>query len=303
MKNVAIAIFVALIIVTLGLYLVSFQVRETESCVVTTFGKATAEDEITRPGVYFKWPFPIQQVHQFDSRMQVFQPEPEETTTAGGEPIIVNTYVAWRVARPLEFFNAIKTVAKAQEELLRSRVRNTQNNIIGRHPFSDFVNSDASQIKFEQIENEMLADLQQSVAAAKFGIDILALGVRQLGISKDVSTEVFERIKAERNGKAAQIIADGNAEAIRIRTDAKSKSDELIAAAEARAKVVRGEGDAEAARYYKDLEANPELAMLLSNLESLQKILGSRTTFVTPTDIEPFSLLKRMPKIKPEGSK
>ena len=303
MKNAAIAIFVALIIVTLGLYLVSFQVRETESCVVTTFGKATAEDEITKPGVYFKWPFPIQQVHEFDSRMQVFQPEPEETTTAGGEPIIVNAYVVWRVARPLEFFNAIKTVAKAQEELLRSRVRNTQNNVIGRHAFSDFVNSDASQIKFEQIENEMLADLQQSVAAAKFGIDILALGVRQLGISKDVSTEVFERIKAERNGKPAQIIADGNAEAIRIRTDAKSKSDELIAAAEARAKVIRGEGDAEAARYYKDLGANPQLAMLLRNLESLQKILGSRTTFVTPTDVEPFSLLKRMPQIKPEESK
>jgi membrane protease subunit HflC len=303
MKNVAIGLFVALIVVTLGLYLVSFQVRETESCVVTTFGRATADDEITTPGVYFKWPFPIQQVHEFDSRMQVFEPEPEETTTAGGEPIIVNAYVVWRIARPLEFFNAIKTVTKAQEELLRSRLRNTQNNVIGRHNFSDFVNSDASKIKFEEIENEMLADLQQSVAAAKFGIEILALGVKHLNISKDVSTQVFERMRAERNGKAAQIIAAGNSEAIRIRTDAKSKSDELIAAAEARAKRIRGDGDAEAAKHYKRLEADPELAMLLSNLESLQKILEDRTTFVTPTDIQPFSLLKRMPDIKPKEPK
>jgi len=50
------------------------------------------------------------------------------------------------------------------------------------------------------------------------------------------------------------------------------------------------------------LEAEPELAMLLRNLEALQKILGEKTTFVTPTDIEPFSLLKGMPKLKPSES-
>ena len=103
MKNLAIALFIALIVISLGLYLVSFQVRETESCLVTTFGKATAEDEITEPGLYFKWPFPIQQVHKFDSRMRVFETESEETRTAGGEPIIVSTYVVWKIARPLEF--------------------------------------------------------------------------------------------------------------------------------------------------------------------------------------------------------
>lgn len=301
MKNVAIAIFVALIVITLGLYLVSFQVRETESCLVTTFGRPTRA--ITEPGVYFKWPFPIQQIHPFDSRMHVFEPTAEETTTAGGEPIIVSTYVVWRIAEPLEFFNAIKTVNKAEDELLRSRIRNTQNNVIGRHYFSDFVNSDPSKIKFEQIQGEMLADLQQSVGAAKFGIEIRTLGIRQLKISKDVSTVVFERMKAERDRRAQDIITQGNAEAIKIRTEAKSKSDELIAAAEARAKVIRGEGDAEAASHYKKLEENPELAMLLRNLEALQKILENRTTFVTPTDVEPFSLLKGMPDIEPNAPK
>jgi membrane protease subunit HflC len=301
MKNVAIAIFVALIVITLGLYLVCFQVRETESCLVTTFGRPTRA--ITEPGVYFKWPFPIQQIHPFDSRMHVFEPAPEETTTAGGEPIIVSTYVVWRIAEPLEFFNAIKTVNKAEDELLRSRIRNTQNNVIGRHYFSDFVNSDPAKIKFEQIQSEMLADLQQSIAAAKFGIEIRTLGIRQLKISKDVSTVVFERMKAERDRRAQDIITQGNAEAIKIRTEAKSKSDELIAAAEARAKVIRGEGDAEAAKHYKKLQENPELAMLLRNLEALQKIFGNRTTFVTPMDVEPFSLLKGMPDIDPNSPK
>jgi membrane protease subunit HflC len=301
MKNIAIAIFVALILITLSLYLISFQVRETESCLVTTFGRPTRP--LTEPGWYFKWPFPIQQVHTFDSRMQAFEVEMEETRTAGGEPIIVNTYVVWKIAGPLEFFNAIKTVKKAEDEFLRSRIRNTQNNVIGRHYFSEFVNSDPAKIKFEDIQNEMLRDLQQAVAEAECGIEIKALGIKQLKISEEVSKEVFARMTAERNRRAEAITSQGNAEAIKIRTDAKSKSDELITAAEARAKVTRGQGDAEAAKHYKMLEADPELAMLLRNLEALQKILGERTTFVTPTDIEPFSLLKGMPKIKPLETK
>ncbi len=297
MKNIAIAIFVTLIIITLSLYLISFQVRETESCLVTTFGKPTRS--LTKPGWYFKWPFPIQQVHTFDSRMQAFEVEVEETRTAGGEPIIVKTYVVWKIAGPLEFFNAIKTVKKAEDEFLRSRIRNTQNNVIGRHYFSELVNSDPTKIKFEEIQNEMLNDLQQAVADTKCGIEIKTLGIKQLKVSEDVSKEVFARMTAERNRRAEAITSQGNAEAIKIRTDAKSKSDELITAAEARAKVTRGMGDAEAAKHYKMLEADPKLAMFLRNLEALQKILENRTTFVTPTDMEPFTLLKGMPDLQP----
>ena len=52
MKNIAIAIFIAFIVITLSLYLISFQVRDTESCLVTTFGKATRP--LVEPGVHFK---------------------------------------------------------------------------------------------------------------------------------------------------------------------------------------------------------------------------------------------------------
>ncbi|MBN2594303.1 MAG: protease modulator HflC, partial [Sedimentisphaerales bacterium] len=299
MKNIAIAIFVALIIVTLGLYLISFQVRETESCLKTTFGKATIEDEITEPGWYFKWPFPIQQVHRFDSRMRTYEVESEETTTAGGDPIIVSTYVVWKISRPLEFFNATKTVKRAQDEILHSRIRNAQNNVIGRHYFSEFVNNDPSKIAFEAIQNEMLTTLQQDVTDTKCGIEIAALGIKQLKVSEEVSKAVFERMKAERTRIEKEITSGGEGEAVKIRTDAESKRDELIAAAEARATAIRGKGDAEAAKHYERLEADPELAMLLRDIESLQKMLEDKTTFVTPTDMRPFELLKGLPELKP----
>jgi len=303
MKNIAIAIFVALIIITLGLYLISFQVRETESCLKTTFGKATVEDEITKPGWYFKWPFPIQQVHRFDSRMRTYEVESEETTTAGGDPIIVSTYVVWKIARPLEFFNATKTVTRAENELLHSRIRNTQNNVIGRHNFSEFVNSDPSKIAFGAIQDEMLETLQQDIEDTKCGIEVVALGIKQLKVSEEVSKEVFERMRSERNRRAAVITSQGTGEATKIKTDAESKRDELLAAAEARATAIRGKGDAEAAKHYKRLEDDSELAMFLRDIEALKKSFGEGTTIVTPTDMRPFNLLKGLPNLKPAEPK
>ncbi len=296
MKNITVTIFIILIVAVMVLYFVSFQVREIESALITTFGKPTRS--ITEPGLYFKWPAPIERVYKFDSRMRVFEADLGETTTKGAVPIIVNTYVVWKIAEPLVFFNAVGTIKEAKNKLL-SLLSDTQNKVIGRHYFAEFVNSDPSKIKFEDIQSEMLVDLQHPVKS-DYGIEIKTIGIKQLKISEDVSKNVFERMKAERNRKTEATIAEGNAEATRIKTDADSKKTELLAAAEARAKAIRAEGDAEAAKYYKLLEEDPEFAIFLRNIEALKKYLENRSTIVFSADTEPFELLKKIPDIKPK---
>ncbi|MHC4616555.1 MAG: protease modulator HflC [Planctomycetota bacterium] len=295
MKNVAITILIVLLVAAMGLYLVAFQVRETESALVMTFGKPTRQ--ITDPNLYFKWPAPIQRVYKFDSRMRVLEGDPIETTTKGAVPIIVRTYAVWKIAEPLQFFNAVGTVKEARSKL-RSQINDTQNKVVGRHSFGEFVNSDPSRIIFGQIEQEMLADLREPVRQ-DYGIEIRALGIKELKLSEDVSEDVFKRMRSDRNGKTIAIISQGESEATRIRSDADSKKTELLAAAEARAVAIRGQGDAEAAKYYKLLEANPQLAMFLRNVEALKKMLEERATIVIPADIEPFRYLKAMPDIGP----
>jgi len=294
MKNIAITIFILLVIVVLGLYLVSFQVRETESALVMTFGKPTRE--ITKPGLYFKWPPPIQWVYKFDSRMRVYEAELGETTTKGAAPIIVNTYVVWEIAEPLKFFNAVGTVGEAESKL-RSRINDIQNKVIGQYSFGEFVNSDQSKIKFDQIQKDMETDLRQAVRE-DYGIEIKTLGIKQLKVSEDISKNVFERMRAERKRRTVATISEGDAEAKKIRTDANYKRDVLLFAAQARAKAIMGQGDAEAAKYYKMLEADPELAMLLRSFEAFKRIADTNTTIVIPADAEPFKLLKEMPEIK-----
>jgi membrane protease subunit HflC len=296
MKNIAVIVFVVLVLVVLALVFTSFQVRETESALVMTFQKPPAAP-ITEPGWYFKWPPPIQWVYKFDSRLRVLEAEVGETTTSGAVPIIVSTYVVWRIADPLQFHNAVETVQKAEDTLL-SQINDTQNRIIGRYSFGQFVNSDPEKIKFEDIQAEMLADLKEPVLK-NYGIEVKNLGIKQLKVSKDVSKDVFDRMKAERQHRTETTISQGEAEATKIRKDADLKRDELLAAAEARAKAIRGKGDAEAAKYYKMLEEDPDFAMFLRNIEAIKKTLAENTTIVIKGDTEPFDLLRHIPQLVP----
>ncbi len=299
MKNLAIVILVALLVVVMAIYAVTFQVRETETALVTTFEKPSRP--IPRPGLYFKWPRPIQRVHKFDSRARVLEGDATETTTKEATPIIVNTYIVWRITEPLQFFNAVGTVKKAESMLLK-QISDTQNRIIGQHSFGEFVNSDPNKIRFEDIQEEMLTDLKPAVRQ-NYGIDVSTVGIKRLQISADVSKDVFARMQAERNRRTEATIAQGNAEATRIRTDADSKKTELLATAEARAKAIQGQGDAEAAKYYKMLDEDPALAMFLRDIDTLKKVLQERATIVLSTDSEPFKLLREKPSIEPNKPK
>lgn len=296
MKNITITIFIVLLFVILALVFTMFQVRETESALVMTFGKARRP--ITEPGLHFKWPPPIESLQKFDSRYRGLVAEMGETPTKGAVPIIVNTFVVWRIAEPLAFFNAVGTISEAENKLL-TQISDTQNKVIGRHDFSEFVNSDPAKIKLDEIEKEMLAEIQKAVRS-DYGIEIKTIGIRQLKISEDVSKDVFERMKAERNRRTEATIAEGNAASKKIITDALSMQTELLAAAEARAKAIRAQGDAEAAQYYKLLEQDPQLAMFLRDIDALKKILEQRATVVISADTEPFKLLRQMPDLKPK---
>lgn len=297
MKNIAIPLLVAIIFIVMALYLVTYQVRETEAVFVTRFGKPVRER--LEPGLGWKWPTPIEQVHRFDSRMRVLEANRlSETPTRGNIPIIVNTYAVWRVAEPLRFWNSVQTVDNAQSTL-RDHINDTQNRIIGQHSFGDFVNSDPNRVILTTIQDEMLADLQGSVRD-NYGIEIKTLGIKQLKVSEEVTRSVFDRMRVDRERRTAVTVSQGQAEADRIRSEANSKRDVLLAAAEARGKAIRGQGDAEAARYYEMLQQAPELAMFLANLESLRTIMKERATVVLPTDTEPLKYLREMPSIQVE---
>ena len=51
------------------------------------------------------------------------------------------------------------------------------------------------------------------------------------------------------------------------------------------------EGDAEAAAHYAVFTKEPELAMFLRKLQSMKKILSSKSTLILSTESAPFDVL------------
>src|SRR5688572_5413849 len=104
MKRNALTVVVGVILLIIFfLLLFTFQVRQTEIAVKTTFERPAAP--ITEPGLYFKWPQPIQKVYRFDKRIYNFEDEFEENLTRDGYPILANVFVGWTIKDPQKFFN------------------------------------------------------------------------------------------------------------------------------------------------------------------------------------------------------
>lgn len=297
MKNFAVIFFVLLIAVCLILYLFSFQVRETEVAIVTTWGKAG--EPIAEPGWKFKkLPSPIQKEYKFDSRPRVYLGVKEETPTKGGEPIVIDSYVVWRIDDAAKFLTKIGTLEKA-ELLLAQELRNAQNSVVGKYDFSAFVNSDPAKIKLGDIEGDMTGALRNDEVIG-YGIDIKAVGIRKLGVNEKVTADVFARMKEDRNRRKEAILNEGFAEATKIKDEAEKLRERLFVATDSRAKEIKAQGDAEAAKYYKELEKNPEFAKFLRDLEALKTILADNTTIILDQQSDPIQLLKGVPEIEPK---
>ena len=268
----------------------SYQLNETETAVVTTLGRV--EEYTPTPGLHFRWPYPFQDVIKFDKRRRCFEGNEgkiEETRTADGSNIMVGIFVIYSIEDAARFYSELETVAKA-EDLLNSQMRSVKNAAFGRFKFNQIVNIDASKLKLNEIESILQKELAENTA--RFGIKIHNAGINALGEPASITEEVLKRMVEERKLEAQIYLSEGNTEAQKIRIAADAQSRNIITAAEAEAKEIRAKGDAEAAKFYAVFKKNPELAVFLRKLDSLRKIMQTKTTLVLDTDAAPFDLLK-----------
>lgn len=276
--------------VVLLLVLVTFQVSETECAVMTTLGNIEKKADL-KPGLHFRWPYPFQRVYKFDRRLRCFEGNAgklEETSTADEQNILVGIFVEYRIADAEKFFVSLERVSEA-EQRLNNWMRAARNATFGRYRFNQIVNVDAKEVKLAQIQKEMLDEIRRN--AAPFGLEVEAVGINAFNMPSTISEEVFKRMIQERKSAAEKFLSTGALEAGKIRTAADKAKADLLTEAEAKAKTIRAEGDAEAARYYEVFKANPELAAFLRKLDSLRRIMQSRTTLVLDTGAAPFDLL------------
>jgi len=275
------------IFVLLILYLIAFQIHVGEMAIVTTFGNPTRV--IDSPGLYWKAPTPIQKKDIFDAKIQVLESKMEESFTRDGKNIILITSTFWKINDPLKFFRSVGYKDEAERKLV-SIVRNYEQGIIGTYDLSNLINTDEAKLKLDEIQKQ-IQKLCSKEAEQTYGIEVLEVLFKRMQFPQEVTRDVFERMKRERERIAETYLAEGEGMASDIRAKADAEKERIIAQAKAEAKKIKGEGDAEAAQYYKVFSENEELAIFLRKLESLETTLAKNATVILDYRTPPYDLL------------
>ena len=280
----------AVLILIFALLLFLFQVRTSEVAVVTTFGRVSTTH--TNAGIKFKAPWPIQKVHRLDKRIQNFESKFDEAYTPDGYHILVAVYAGWRISEPAAFFPKFAggSVTEA-ERALQEIIRDAKSTVVGGHPFNHFISVNAQELKFAEIEKEMLERVRGRLQTNNYGIDVAFLGIKKLGLPESVTGEVFQRMSAERQVLVSKIESEGNARAANIRAEADRNAAKLVSDAEAEALRIRGEAESKAAESLRTMNQEPELANFLLRLTGLEAFLKEKTTLILDQGTSPLDLL------------
>jgi membrane protease subunit HflC len=289
-RNSLIIIIGLLLVVIFGFWLCFFQVRTTEVAVVTTFGKPTRP--LSEPGLYFKWPPPIQRVYRFDKRIQSseFENKFREDLTADNNPLLTSVYIGWQITEPGVFLQKFPGGIPAVEQQLANLLSTAKSGVVGKHPLSDFISANSSGSKFTAIEGEILASVQSQLERNNYGVKIEFLGFKKIGLPEATTQKVFDRMTKERNVLISRAQTEGENQAQIIRSDANLRASKVLSAAQGEALRIQGQGEAEASKYLGAFEQNPNLANFLFRLNALEDSLKEKSTLIFDQHTEPFTL-------------
>lgn len=267
-----------------------YQVLETETAVVTRFGRPARV--LTEPGLGWKLPWPIESVVRIDARLQLLEGRLSETLTADKRNVILPFFVVWRVDDPLAWLRSTQGNLTAFRANLDGVVTSARNAALGRYPFEQLVSVTPGEVKLANLEAEITAAVAAPLRET-FGVRVELVGLNSLALPSANTPFMFDRMRAERAQFAAAFRAEGQREADEIRTAADVEKTRLLAEARQYADLQRGEAEARAAAITAEAyRRDPALFRFLRELEALRVVAGRNVTVVADDRTPPFHLLR-----------
>lgn len=288
LKNIGTIIAAVFLAAVLVLYMCTFQVRFTEVAIRKTWG-SPAKQAITEPGLYFKWPAPIQNVVVYDKRIRTLEDKTEETRTMDGKNLLLTTFTLWRITDPSKFHTNFPGGEEDGERKLRTTIVTKRQAVAGNRAFDELVTTDPERRKLREIENEIKLSVAKD-AADEYGIEIIDFGIKKLGLPQSVTGTIFSSMKAHEQAKAARYIAEGDARANDIIAEASAAQSRILAAAEEKVGTIRAEAERVVGEYYKEFNKHPELRIFLDKLRTVAEALRERTTLILNSSEPPWDV-------------
>lgn len=262
-----------------------YTVDQRQHAVVFQLGEV--KDVISQPGLHFKWPM-IQNVRYFDTRIQTLDdPEPLRFITSEKKPVLVDSYVKWRIIDTKQFYISVQGDEVRASKRLQQTITDGLQAEFGKRTVHDVVSGERDAIM------ELMRD-KADQDARKIGVQIIDVRMKRVDLPQEVSESVYRRMEAERKRVANELRSTGSAEAERIRADADKQREVILAEAYGAAQRVKGEGDAKSSAIYAQaFQQNPEFYSFYRSMEAYRSSFrGKNDLMVVDPSSEFFKYLK-----------
>lgn len=265
----------AALVVLIVLLSAFFQVDQTQEAIVLRFGQPVRV--LNAPGqpgagLHVKAPF-VEQVVAFDRRNLGLEADQEEVIAADQERLVVDAFLRYRIADPLQYYRTLhddRTAAGRLEPLVNSALRQ----VLGRASSGDIVAG-----RRAQLMQETRDDVARRAAAGRFGVEVIDLRIRRVDLPASNQAAVYRRMQTARQQQAAQIRAVGEQQKREIMASADKDVAVTLATATEQAETTRGKGDAERTRIFaQSFGKDPGFASFYRSMEAYDDALGNGDT-------------------------
>lgn len=245
-----------------------------EYAVIKQFGKiVTIHDE---PGLSFKVPF-IQKTEKIENEVLLYDLAVSDVMTKDKKSMIADCFVLWRISDPQKYTQTLSAQKSNAEYRIDTIVYNSLKNVISSLSQEEVISGRDGELAMMIGDN--IGD-----TLSQYGITLLAVETKSLDLPDENKAAVYERMISERNNIAATYQAEGKEEAKEISNKTKAEIIVMQSEADAKAEETIAKGEAEYMRILSEAYNNEEKAdfyLFLRSLDAAKKTMtGSNKTLI-----------------------
>lgn len=279
-------IFAVLILAVITLNMSMVSTYNDEYKLVLQFGRVVRV--IDTPGLSFKIPF-IQKTQSIPNYEMIYDLVPSEVNTKDKKVMVTDSFALWSVNDPLKYLSRLGANKANAESRISVVVYNAVKNVLSSTEQADVISGRDG--KLAQMITEKIGDSLES-----YGIHVKKVETKLLDLPDSNKEAVYQRMISERQNIAAGYIADGQYESSVIKNTTDKDVSVILSEANAKAEKIKAEGEAEYMRIlseaYND-ESKAEYYNYLRSLDAIKASLkGSNKTIILNQDSEMAKILQ-----------
>jgi membrane protease subunit HflC len=277
----------AFVVIGVVLFQSLFIVQEINQAIVLQFGDP--KKIISKAGLNFKLPF-IQNVVFLDKRILNLDNAPQEVIASDQKRLIIDAITRFQITDPLKFYISVGNERVARSRLstiINSRIRG----VLGTQELATLLSTDRT---------KQMAIIQSDVneEAKSFGIKIIDVRIKRADLPPANSDAIYKRMQTEREREAKEFRAEGAEIAQKIRSTADKDVTVLLANANKKSEIMKGEGDGQRNKIFASaFGQDPQFFGFYRAMQAYETaLIGGETSLVLSPDSEFFKFFGKSMK-------